>query len=94
MNVRTIGRKMDPRNVILKLVDGSMVKGKINLYHDEAVIQRVSDIFTRIADPFLVVFDATVEGEAGKVLIVNKRNVVWASPVDDSGPAPATSARS
>jgi len=74
---------MVPRNVILKLADGSKVKGKINLYHDEAVIQRVSDIFTRIADPFIVVFDAMVEGEGGKVLIVNKRNVIWASPQDD-----------
>jgi hypothetical protein len=74
---------MEPRNVLLKLTDGSMVKGKINLYHDEAVIQRVSDIFTRIADPFIVVFDATVEGEAGKVMIVNKHNVIWASPQDD-----------
>ena len=83
MNVKIIGRKLDSRNVILKLVDGSMVKGKINLHHDEAVIQRVSDIFTRIADPFIVVFDATVEGEVGKVLIINKRNVIWASPVDD-----------
>ena len=83
MSVRIIGRKMEPRNVLLKLTDGSMVKGKINLYHDEAVIQRVSDIFTRIADPFIVVFDATMAGEAGKVLIVNKHNVIWASPADD-----------
>ncbi|HEX9882529.1 MAG TPA: hypothetical protein VGA79_01060, partial [Desulfobaccales bacterium] len=75
--------KLVPRNVLLKLADGSMVKGKINLHHDEAVIQRVSDIFTSIADPFIVVFDATMEGEAGKVLIVNKSNVIWASPVDD-----------
>ena len=82
MSVRIIGRKMEPRKVILKLADGSMVKGKINLHHDEAVIQRVSDIFTRIADPFIVVFDATVGGEAGKVLIVNKHNVIWASPED------------
>jgi len=82
MSVRIIGRKMEPRNVLLKLVDGSMVKGKINLHHEEAVIQRVSDIFTRIADPFIVVFDATVGGEAGKVLIVNKHNVIWASPQD------------
>jgi len=83
MSVRIIGRKLVPRNVLLKLADGSMVKGKINLHHDEAVIQRVSDIFTSIADPFIVVFDATMEGEAGKVLIVNKSNVIWASPVDD-----------
>jgi hypothetical protein len=83
MNVKIIGRKLDPRNVILKLADGSMVKGKVNLHHDEAEIQRVSEIFTRVADPFLVVFDATVEGKPGKVLIINKRNIVWASPGDD-----------
>jgi len=83
MNVKIISRKLDPRTVSLKLVDGSMVKGKINLHHDEAVIQRVSDIFTRIDDPFLVVFDATVEGKPGKVLIINKSNVIWASPEDD-----------
>jgi len=83
MSVRIIGRKLEPRNVILKLADGSVVKGKVNLHHHEADIQRVSEIFTRISDPFLVVFDATVEGEPGRVLIVNKRSIIWASPVDD-----------
>jgi hypothetical protein len=83
MNVKIISRKLNPRAVSIKLVDGSLVKGKINLHHDEAVVQRVSDIFTRVNDPFLVVFDATVEGKPGKVLIVNKHNVIWASPEDD-----------
>ena len=83
MNVKIISRKLIPRTVSIKLVDGSLVKGKINLHHGEAMVQRVSDIFTRVTDPFLVVFDATVEGKAGKVLIVNKHNVVWASPEDD-----------
>jgi hypothetical protein len=44
---------------------------------------RFSGIFTRVRDPFLVLFDATVEGKPGKVLIINKHNVVWASPEDD-----------
>jgi hypothetical protein len=82
MNVKIISRKLDPKSVVLKLVDGSVVKGQINLQHDEALVQRVSDLFTKVDDPFLVVFNATVEGEAGKVLIINKRNVVWASPLD------------
>jgi Family of unknown function (DUF6812) len=47
------------------------------------MVQRVSDIFTRVDDPFLVVFDATVEGTHGKVLIINKHNIIWASPEDD-----------
>jgi hypothetical protein len=83
MNVKIISRKLNPRIVSLKLADGSLVKGKINLHHDEAVIQRVSDIFTRIDDPFLVLFDATVEGNPGKVLIINKHHIIWAAPEDD-----------
>jgi hypothetical protein len=83
MDIKIISRKLDPRTVSIKLADGSLIKGKINLHNDEGVVQRVSDIFTRINDPFLVVFDATVEGKPGTVLIINKRNIIWASPLDD-----------
>lgn len=83
MSVKIISRKLNPRTVVIKMVDGSVVKGKINLHHSEAMVQRVSEIFTRVSDPFLVLFDATVEGKPGKVLIINKHNIVWASPEDD-----------
>jgi len=86
MSVRIISRRLDAREVAIKLVDGSMVKGKINMFHDEAMIQRVSDIFTKVADPFIVVFDATVEGKTGKVCILNKRNIIWVSPEDPPQP--------
>jgi len=82
MTVKIISRRLDPKGVTVKLVDGSLVKGKINLHHDEAIIQRVSDIFTKIPDPFIVVFDATTEGASGKVLILNKRNISWVAPED------------
>jgi hypothetical protein len=83
MTVKIISRKIDARKVTIKLVDGSLVQGKVNLYHDEAVVQRVSDIFTKIDDPFIVVFEATAEGKSGRVLILNKKNVAWVSPEDD-----------
>jgi hypothetical protein len=83
MSVKIISRRMDSRKVTVKLVDGSLIQGKINLHHDEAVIQRVSDVFTKITDPFIVVFDATAEGKSGRVLILNKRNVAWVSPEDE-----------
>ena len=83
MSVKIISRKMEAKGISLKLADGSVVKGKINLHHDEAMIQRVSELFTRLDDPFLVVFDATFEGKSGRVLIINKRNVLWAAPEDD-----------
>jgi hypothetical protein len=83
MSVKIITRKIDARKVNIKLVDGSLVNGKINLHHDEAMLQRVSDVFTKLTDPFIVVFDATAEGKSGRVLILNKKNVIWVSPEDD-----------
>jgi hypothetical protein len=86
MTVKIITRKSDARKVTIKMVDGSLVQGKVNLHHDDAIIQRVSDIFTKIPDPFIVVFEATAEGKSGRVLILNKRNVAWVSPEDDGQP--------
>jgi hypothetical protein len=83
MSVKIISRKMEAREISIKLVDGSLIKGKVNMHHDEAMIQRVSELFTRIDNPFVVVFDATYEGKSGRVLILNKRNILWASPEND-----------
>ena len=52
MSVKVITRKVNARNVSIKMVDGSLVHGKVNVYHDEEVVQRVSDIFTKVTDPF------------------------------------------
>jgi hypothetical protein len=86
MTVKIITRKNEARQVTIKMADGSLVQGKINLYHDDAIIQRVSDIFTKIADPFIVVFEATAEGKSGRVLILNKRNIAWVAPEDGKQP--------
>ncbi len=50
---------------------------------DEHTIRRVSEIFTQIDDPFLVVYEATFEGKSGRILIINQRNLVWAAPEDE-----------
>ena len=83
MSVKIISRRIEARKITIKMVDGSLVMGKINLLSDEAVVQRVSDIFTKLTDPFVVVFDATAEGKGGRVLILNKRNIAWVSPEDE-----------
>ncbi len=83
MSVKIISRRIEARKVSIKMVDGSLVQGKVNLLNAEEVVQRVSDIFTKLTDPFIVVFDATAEGKSGRVLILNKRNVAWVSPEDD-----------
>lgn len=89
MSVRVISRRIDARQVAIKLVDGSLIRGKVNISQGEEVVQRVSDIFTKIADPFVVVFDVTAEGKTGRVLIINKRNIAWVSPEDDPVPKEA-----
>ena len=82
MSVKVITRRIEARKVTIKMVDGSLVQGKVNIFQGEEVVQRVSDIFTKVSDPFIVVFDATAEGKTGRVLIINKRNIVWVSPED------------
>ena len=89
MGVKVISRRIDARKVTIKMVDGSLVQGKVNVFHDEEVTQRVSDMFTKDTDPFIVVFDATAEGKGGRVLILNKRNIAWVSPEDDLPPQEA-----
>jgi hypothetical protein len=83
MSVKVITRRVDARKVTIKMVDGSLVQGKVNVFHDEEVVQRVSDIFTKVSDPFIVVFDATAEGKSGRVLVINKCNIAWVSPEDE-----------
>lgn len=82
MSVKVITRRIDGRKVTIKMVDGSLVQGKVNVFHDEDTVQRVSDMFTKLTSPFIVVFDATAEGKSGRVLILNKRNIAWVSPED------------
>jgi hypothetical protein len=83
MTVKIISRRIEARKVTIKMVDGSLIQGKVNLLNNEEAIQRVSDIFTKLVDPFVVVFDVTAEGRSGRVLILNKRNIAWVSPDDD-----------
>ena len=83
MSVKVISRRINARKVSSKMVDGSLVHGKVNIYHDEEVVQRVSDIFTKVSDPFIVVFDVTADGRSGRVFIINKRNIAWVSPEKD-----------
>lgn len=91
-------RIMEERKVTIKLEDGSLIKGKINILSEPArdfdglydkhfedqgtYYRRISDIFTKGKHPFVVVFDARMENEAGQVLIINKKKIAWLVPED------------
>jgi len=82
MSVITRGH-MDSRAITLKLVDGSVITGKINLIQRGEHEHRVSDIFVGRKEPFVVVFQATMGEMTKKVLVINKRHILWLIPEDD-----------
>jgi len=89
---------MEVRKVTIKLEDMSLIKGKINIFSEPArsfdglydkhlddqgtYYRRISDIFTRGENPFIVVFDVSMEGQKGRVLVINKNKILWVSPED------------
>jgi hypothetical protein len=89
---------MEERRAAIKLEDGSLIRGKINIlaepaqenrdrydkFSNDAGIhyKRISDLFTRGTHPFIVVFDVTIEDQKDRVLVVNKNKILWISPED------------
>jgi len=70
--------KRELRAITIKTIDGSTIQGKINL----GVKERVSDLFTKSEQEFIILVDATAKGGRGKVLFVNKNHIVWVEPED------------
>ena len=70
--------KREYRNVTIRTTDGSTLLGKVNI----GIKERVSELFTKTDNPFIVLFDAENRDSSGKVLFVNKNNIVWVEPED------------
>ena len=83
MSVSIITKELNACAVTIKLVDGSIIHGKVNLHRNNLAIGRVSELFTKVDEPFIVVFDAEAEGQIGRVIIINKNNIVWVLPGDE-----------
>ena len=67
------------RTITVKTSDGSTLQGKVNLPEK----QRVSDLFTQSAAPFIVMVDVLLREGAGKTLVINKDHIIWVEPEDD-----------
>jgi hypothetical protein len=70
--------KKEYRNITIRTIDGSTLQGRVNI----GIKERVSDLFTKTENPFIVLFDAEHKDISGKVLFVNKNNIVWVEPQD------------
>jgi hypothetical protein len=67
------------REVTIKISDGTIIQGKINL----SLNQRVSDVFTKSDSPFVIMVEAFSKEGEGKVLFINKKHIIWAEPASN-----------
>jgi hypothetical protein len=59
------------------LTDGTIIKGTLNIRK----YNRLSDYLnSKEADQFLVIADASLSGEIDKVVIVDRDQIIWATP--------------
>jgi len=70
--------KKEYRRITVRTTDGSTLVGKINI----GINQRVSDLFTKKENPFIVLFDTEHSNVSDKVLFINTSNIVWVEPED------------
>ena len=71
----TVEKILTPKNMTLRMIDGSTIKGKVN----QGLEERLSDLFTSKGEvPLLIVFDLKVGGQKGKCRFVNKQHIIWA----------------
>ena len=68
--------KTEYKKVTIRTTDGNTLMGKVNI----GIKERVSDLFTKTDNPYIVLLDAEHKDGSGKVLIVNKNHIVWAEP--------------
>ncbi len=65
------------KNIVVKMSDGSEVKGMINIMS----FTRLSDLMKHTTDKFITVL-AEEANEPRKVMIINKDYIVWAQTED------------
>ncbi len=64
--------------VTIKMIDGSLLNGKVNLSSK----QRVSDLFTKSSNPFIVVVGALTKQAEDKIMFLNNNHIIWVEPED------------
>lgn len=75
----SMAEDMKIRKANIRLTDGSHIKGQVNIKDQD----RLSDLLNAAADPFVVVFNATIPGgQSGKVVFISKSQILWICPED------------
>ena len=70
-------KTMRTASVKIRTSDGGIIIGDVNLLAGEGV-DRLSELFTKESEPFIVVFNAMQQGKTGQSFVVNKNHIIWA----------------
>ncbi|MBU1344115.1 MAG: hypothetical protein KKE44_20705 [Proteobacteria bacterium] len=85
MSDQTPNKEIKERIIRIKLIDGSQVNGQANI-NREPRYDRLSDLVASNQEPFLILFNVTVNHTdfekpvKHKTLFVNKNHIIWAAP--------------
>ena len=65
------------RQVLVKTIDGSLIRGNINLNSESIPMDRVSDLLIKGQNKFLIMYNASLGDRKDAAVIVNKSQIVW-----------------
>ena len=71
-------RKTEYKSVAVKLADGTILNGKVNV-HPQG---RTSDVFTSKDKTFVILVESDSVERSYDTIVVNKKEVVWVEPED------------
>lgn len=81
-------KTVSDRIVRIKLVDGTLINGQVNINRDPGY-DRLSDLISDRITPFLIIFnamlyDASLEQPVRRqTMFVNKTHILWVEPDED-----------
>lgn len=65
------------RVVAVKTIDGSLIRGNINLNSESLPMDRVSDLLIKGQNKFLIIYNAAMGDRRDAAIIINKAQIVW-----------------
>ena len=70
------------RLVLVKTIDGSLIRGNINLNSESIPMDRVSDLLIKGQNRFLIMYNASLGDRKDAAVIINKSQIVWVMEED------------
>lgn len=70
------------RLVLVKTIDGSLIRGNINLNSESLPMDRVSDLLIKGQNKFLIMYNASLGDRKDAAVIINKSQIVWVMEED------------